>query len=233
MLGLERISAPLAAASSRAGRAPRSRSIFFSHPATPSGASRSGSSTSTFRSRSAVCRVRADALEGAAHLWKQQEGADLESYVAIHAGHHFGVAHARHRVDAGRRPRGVLWWAWDSKQLVSSSSSSSSTAPISCSVIRSTRGITRANVACVYALFGVVLPSRSASSRSGSRAGLYPSDGVHERWTADDRVTMFFVFCVALAGIAHDASRIALPGSSWSGKRLESDLNELREVLTT
>src|SRR3954447_20084731 len=48
------------------------------------------------------------------HLWKRQEGADLESYVAIHLSVIFGAMTLLTGSIWARASWGV-WWAWSSK----------------------------------------------------------------------------------------------------------------------
>src|SRR5512135_1493091 len=51
------------------------------------------------------------------HLWKRQEGADLESYVSVHLGVIFGGMTLVTGSIWARASWGV-WWSWSSNQLV-------------------------------------------------------------------------------------------------------------------
>ena len=61
--------------------------------------------------------LRVGRLEGVAPLWKRQERADLESYVAIHQGVIFGSLTLLTGSIWARISWGV-WWSWSENQLV-------------------------------------------------------------------------------------------------------------------
>ena len=90
------------------------------------------------------------------HLWKRQEGADLESYVAIHLGVIFGAMTLLTGSIWARASWGV-WWAWSSKQLVLFLVLFLFYCAYFMLRFSVEPGPRRANLSAVYALFGVVL----------------------------------------------------------------------------
>src|SRR5437763_9358490 len=106
-------------------------------------------------------------------LWKRDESADLESYVAIHQGVVFGALTLLTGSIWARASWGV-WWAWSENQLVlflvlflfycSYFMLRFSLEP----------GRARANMSAVYALFGVVLIPVACLARRLSRPFSHP-----------------------------------------------------------
>src|SRR6478672_12067075 len=90
------------------------------------------------------------------HLWKRQEGADLESYVAIHLGVIFGAMTLLTGSIWARASWGV-WWAWSSRQLVLFLVLFLFYCAYFMLRFSVEPGPRRANLSAVYALFGVVL----------------------------------------------------------------------------
>src|ERR1043166_10307671 len=90
------------------------------------------------------------------HLWKRRDGADLQSYVAIHLGVIFGAMTLVTGSIWARASWGV-WWAWSSHQLVLFLV----LFLFYCAYFMLRYSVEpappRANLCAVYALFGVVL----------------------------------------------------------------------------
>ena len=90
-------------------------------------------------------------------------------------------------------------------------------------------GPTRASFSAVYALFGVVLIPVSFLAIRLSKDFIHPT--VFTRHGPQMSGTMFTAFCFAWAAmtmLAYAFYRVEL-----SGKRLDANLRELRELLTT
>jgi heme exporter protein C len=162
------------------------------------------------------------------HLWKRQEGADLESYVAIHQGVIFGVMTLVTGSIWARISWGV-WWAWSSNQLVLFLVLFLFYAAYFMLRFSVEPGPRRANLCAVYALFGVALiPVSFLSIRLANdyiHPTLFTSRGPQmSGW-------MFFTFCVAWAAML--ALAATLYHVELAGKRLDARLRELREVLVS
>jgi heme exporter protein C len=89
-------------------------------------------------------------------LWKRDERADLESYVAIHQGTIFGALTLVTGSIWARASWGV-WWAWSSRQLVLFLVLFLFYCAYFMLRFSVEPGPRRANLSAVYALFGVVL----------------------------------------------------------------------------
>src|SRR6478672_12776668 len=88
------------------------------------------------------------------HLWKRHEGADLESYVAVHLGVIFGAMTLLTGSIWARISWGV-WWSWSSRQLVLFLVLFLFYCAYFMLRFSVEPGPQRANLSAVYALFGV------------------------------------------------------------------------------
>ncbi len=150
-------------------------------------------------------------------LWKRQEGADLESYVAIHQGVIFG---------AMTLVTGV-WWAWSSNQLVLFLVLFLFYAAYFMLRFSVEPGPRRANLSAVYALFGVALIPVSFLAIRLANDFIHPT--VFTSHGPQMSGWMFFTFCVSWAAMV--ALAATLYHVELAGKRLDLRLRELREVL--
>src|SRR5256885_16335264 len=160
------------------------------------------------------------------HLRSRAPGADLESYAAIHQGVIFGAltlltGSIWARISWGR------WWTWSSNQLVTFLILFLFYSAYFMLRYSVEPGPARANMCAVYALFGVVLIPISWLSIRIANDYIHPTV-----FTTDGPQmsgSMFLAFCVswaALLGLAGTMYRVEL-----AGKRLDSRLRELRELL--
>ena len=160
------------------------------------------------------------------HLWKREEGADLESYVAIHLGVIFGVL-TLVTGSIWARFRWGHWWEWREDQLVLFLVLFLFYSAYFMLRFSVDAGPLRANFSAVYALFGVALiPVSFLAIRLAS-------DFIHPTvfTSAGPQMSgkMFFTFCVCLAAMLSLAA--TLYAVELSGKRLDVRLRELREAL--
>ena len=159
-------------------------------------------------------------------LWKRDEAADLESYVAIHQGVIFGVLTLVTGSIWAKISWGV-WWAWSSNQLVLFLVLFLFYAAYFMLRYSVDPGPQRANLCAVYALFGVALIPVSFLAIRLANDFIHPTVFTSNGPQMSGR--MFFAFCVswaAMLALAASLYRIEL-----AGKRLDSRLRELREVL--
>ena len=160
------------------------------------------------------------------HLWKRPEGADLESYVALHQGLIFGclvliTGSLWAKISWG------IWWTWSSDQLVlflilflfysAYFMLRYSLAP----------GPGRANISAVYALFGVALIPVSFLAIRLAKDFIHPV--VFNRNGPQMAGSMFLTFCVCMAAMLSLAA--TLYHAELAGKRLDARLRELKEAL--
>jgi heme exporter protein C len=160
------------------------------------------------------------------HLWKRDERADLESYVAIHLGVIFGVL-TLVTGSIWARYRWGHWWVWSEDQLVlflvlflfycAYFMLRYSLAP----------GPQRENLSAVYALFGVVLIPVSVLAIRLSERFIHPV--AFDRGGPNMAGSQFLTFCVAVAALL--ALAAMLYHLELAGKRLDERLRELREAL--
>src|SRR6266567_951141 len=160
------------------------------------------------------------------HLWKRPEGADLESYVAIHLGVIFGSLTLLTGSIWAKISWGV-WWAWSDNQLVLFLVLFLFYSAYFMLRFSVDPGPSRANMSAVYALFGVVLIPVSFLAIRLSRSFIHPT--VFTSRGPQMTGSQFFVFCVALAGML--TLFATLYQLELAGKRLDADLKELRELL--
>ncbi len=159
-------------------------------------------------------------------LWTGAPRYDLESYTAVHMGVIFGVLTLVTGSIWAKISWGV-WWSWSERQLVlflilflfysAYFMLRYSTEP----------GPRRARMSAVYALFGVVLIPISFLAIRLAENFIHPV--VFTREGPQMAGSMFFVFCVCLAGTAALAAALYL--NELAGKRLDERLRELREAL--
>jgi len=159
-------------------------------------------------------------------LWRRDEAADLESYVAIHQGVIFGVLTLVTGSIWAKISWGV-WWAWSSNQLVLFLVLFLFYAAYFMLRYSVDPGPQRANLCAVYALFGVALIPVSFLAIRLANDFIHPTVFTSNGPQMSGR--MFFAFCVswaAMLALAASLYRVEL-----AGKRLDSRLRELREVL--
>jgi heme exporter protein C len=160
------------------------------------------------------------------HLWKRPEGADLESYVAIHMGVIFGSLTLLTGSIWAKISWGV-WWACSDNQLVLFLVLFLFYCAYFMLRYSVDPGPARANMCAVYALFGVVLIPVSFLAIRLSRSFIHPV--VFTSHGPQMTGSQFFVFCVALVGML--TLFAALYQIELAGKRLDAHLRELRELL--
>jgi heme exporter protein C len=160
------------------------------------------------------------------HLWKGDEGADLESYVAIHHGVIFGALTLITGSIWARISWGV-WWAWSSNQLVLFLVLFLFYSAYFMLRFSVDDGPQRANLCAVYALFGVALIPVSFLAIRLANDFIHPT--VFTSHGPQMSGSMFLTFCVSWAAMLALAS--TLYRVELAGKRLDSRLRELRELL--
>jgi heme exporter protein C len=166
------------------------------------------------------------AWKGLLHLWKRAPGADLESYVAIHQGVIFGALTLVTGSIWAKISWGV-WWAWSSNQLVLFLVLFLFYAAYFMLRFSVEPGPRRANLSAVYALFGVALIPVSFLAIRLANDFIHPTVFTSHGPQMSDR--MFATFCVAWAAMLLVAG--TLYQVELVGKRLDSRLRELRELL--
>jgi heme exporter protein C len=160
------------------------------------------------------------------HLWKREEGADLESYVAIHLGVIFGAMTLLTGSIWARASWGV-WWAWSSRQLVLFLVLFLFYCAYFMLRFSVEPGPRRANLSAVYALFGVVLIPISFLAIRLAEDFIHPT--VFTSNGPQMSGSMFFTFCVSWAAMLATAG--ALYRLELAGKRIDARMRELRELL--
>ena len=159
-------------------------------------------------------------------LWTGERHYDLESYTAIHMGVIFGLLTLATGSIWAKISWGH-WWTWGERQLVlflilflfysSYFMLRYSTDP----------GPRRERNSAVYALFGVVLIPVSFLAVRIAGTILHPTIFTHEGANLPGK--MLFAFCICLAGML--ALAATLYRVELAGKRIDSSLRELRELL--
>ena len=160
------------------------------------------------------------------HLWTRQEGADLESYVAIHLGVIFGAMTLVTGSIWARASWGV-WWAWSSHQLVLFLVLFLFYCAYFMLRFSVEPGPRRANLSAVYAIFGVVLIPVSFLAIRLADDFIHPT--VFTSNGPQMSGSMFFTFCVSWAALVATAS--AFYRIELAGKRIDARLRELRELI--
>jgi heme exporter protein C len=159
-------------------------------------------------------------------LWKRDDRADLESYVAIHQGVVFGALTLLTGSIWARASWGH-WWAWGDDQLVLFLVLFLFYCAYFMLRFSVEPGRQRANMSAVYALFGVVLIPVSFLAIRLSRSLIHPV--VFTSHGPQMTGSQFLTFCVSLAAML--ALFATLYNVELAGKRLDSHLRELRELL--
>ena len=160
------------------------------------------------------------------HLWKRTEGADLESYVAIHQGVIFGSLTLLTGSIWAKISWGV-WWAWSDNQLVLFLVLFLFYSAYFMLRYSVDAGPARANMCAVYALFGVVLIPVSFLAIRLSRSFIHPT--VFTSHGPQMTGQQFFTWCVSL--LAMVTLFATLYQLELAGKRLDAHLRELKELL--
>jgi heme exporter protein C len=160
------------------------------------------------------------------HLWKRREGADLESYVAIHIGVIFGILTLATGSIWARISWGK-WWVWSEKQLVLFLVLFLFYSAYFMLRFSIEPGPQRANLCAVYALFGVVLIPVSFLAIRLAQNFIHPV--VFTRDGPQMAASQFATFCVCLAAMLTLAATLYMV--ELTGKRLDEQLRELRELL--
>jgi heme exporter protein C len=159
-------------------------------------------------------------------LWRGDERYDLESYVAIHQGTIFGTLTLLTGSIWAKTSWGH-WWSWGSNQLVLFLVLFLFYCAYFMLRFSLEEGARRARSSAVYALFGVVLIPVSFLAIRLANDLVHPT--VFTREGPQMTTTMFASFCVCWAAVtllAYVLYRVEL-----LGKRIDSDLRELREAL--
>jgi heme exporter protein C len=159
-------------------------------------------------------------------LWKGDQRADLESYVAIHQGVIFGALTLLTGSIWARASWGV-WWSWSENQLVLFLVLFLFYCAYFMLRFSLEPGRQRANMSAVYALFGVVLIPVSFLAIRLSQKFIHPI--VFNSHGPQMTGSQFFTFCVSLAGMIALFATLYLV--ELAGKRAEASLRELRELL--
>ncbi len=160
------------------------------------------------------------------HLWTRVDGADLESYVAIHQGVIFGSLTLLTGSLWAKISWGV-WWAWSDNQLVLFLVLFLFYCAYFMLRYSVDPGPARANMCAVYALFGVVLIPVSFLAIRLSRSFIHPV--VFTSHGPQMTHAQFLTFCVAFLGML--LLFATLYQLELAGKRLDAQLKELRELL--
>ncbi len=159
-------------------------------------------------------------------LWTREARYDLESYTAVHMGTVFGVLVLVTGSIWAKVSWGI-WWSWSERQLVLFLVLFLFYSAYFMLRYSTDPGPRRANMSAVYALFGVVLIPVSFLAIRLAENFIHPV--VFTREGPQMAGSMFFVFCVCLAGMLLLAA--ALYQAELTGKRLDARLRELREAL--
>jgi heme exporter protein C len=160
-------------------------------------------------------------------LWTREERYDLESYTAVHLGLVFGLLTLVTGSIWARISWGV-WWSWGERQLVLFLILFLFYCAYFMLRYSIDPGPARGRVSAVYALFGVVLIPVSFLAIRLAENFIHPT--VFTRDGPQMAGSMFFTFCVCLAGCL--ALAATLYGNELLGKRLDARIRELREVLS-
>jgi heme exporter protein C len=159
-------------------------------------------------------------------LWTRDQRYDLESYTAVHMGVIFGLLTLVTGSIWAKISWGV-WWTWGERQLVLFLILFLFYSAYFMLRFSVDPGAARANLSAVYALFGVVLIPVSFLAIRLAENFIHPV--VFTRDGPQMSGSMFATFLVCLAGTIALAG--ALYANELTGKRLEAQLRELRELL--
>jgi heme exporter protein C len=159
-------------------------------------------------------------------LWKRDEDADLESYVAIHQGVIFGSLTLLTGSIWAKISWGV-WWVWGDDQLVLFLILFLFYCAYFMLRFSVEPGRARANMCAVYALFGVVLIPISFLAIRISRSIIHPVVfTLNGPQMTHSQFLTFSVCWLAMLSLFATLYQIEL-----AGKRLDLQLRELRELL--
>jgi heme exporter protein C len=161
------------------------------------------------------------------YLRTRDERADLESYVAIHQGVIFGALTLITGSLWAKASWGV-WWTWGEDQLVLFLVLFLFYCAYFMLRFSVDAGVQRASMSAVYALFGVVLIPVSFLAIRLSKKFIHPI--VFTSHGPQMSHAQFFVFCVSLAAMI--CLFATLYTVELAGKRIDSHLRELRELLS-
>jgi heme exporter protein C len=159
-------------------------------------------------------------------LWKRDEEADLESYVAIHQGVIFGAL-TLVTGSIWARYRWGHWWEWHEDQLVLFLVLFLFYAAYFMLRFSVPPGPRRANRSAVYALVGVALVPVSILAIRLSQRFIHPV--AFDKGGPNMAGSQFFTFCVSWAAMLVLAA--TLYHVELTGKRIDLRLRELREAL--
>jgi heme exporter protein C len=168
------------------------------------------------------------AFKALMYLGRRDERYDLESYVGIHQGTIFGALTLLTGAIWAKASWGV-WWTWSSNQLVLFLVLFLFYSAYFMLRFSVEDGPRRASFSAVYAVFGVALIPVSFFAIRLANDFIHPT--VFTREGPQMTNTMFATFCVAWAAMT--ALAYALYRVELSGKRLDANLRELRELLST
>jgi heme exporter protein C len=160
-------------------------------------------------------------------LWKRDEAADMQSYVAIHQGVIFGALTLITGSIWAKASWGV-WWTWSENQLVLFLVLFLFYCAYFMLRFSVEPGPSRANMSAVYALFGVVLIPVSFLAIRLSQKFIHPV--VFTLKGPQMTHTQFITFCVALAAMI--ALFATLYAVELAGKHVDAHVRELRRLLT-
>jgi heme exporter protein C len=156
-------------------------------------------------------------------LWKDDRASDLASYTAVHVGVIFGILTLATGSIWARIAWGV-WWSWQENQLVLFLVLFLFYCAYFMLRFSVPAGQSRARLSAVYALFGVALiPVGFLAIRLAANF-IHPV--VFTARGPQMAGSMFFVFCLSLAGLLCLAA--ALYKTELAGRRLDGHLRALR-----
>jgi heme exporter protein C len=159
-------------------------------------------------------------------LWTGDARYDLESYTGVHMGTIFGTLTLVTGSIWAKTSWGH-WWTWGSRQLVLFLVLFLFYCAYFMLRYSLADGPARARISAVYALFGVVLIPIGFLAIRLREDIVHPT--VFNQEGPQMSASMFFTFCVCLAGMLLLAG--ALYRNELVGKRLDAHLRELREAL--
>ena len=166
------------------------------------------------------------AWKGLRLLMTRDERRDLEGYTAVHLGLIFGLLTLATGSIWAKISWGV-WWSWGERQLVLFLILFLFYSAYFMLRYSLDPGPRRQRSSAVYALFGVVLIPISFLAIRLAEGLIHPVVFTRDGPQMSD--SMFFTFCVCLAGMLTLAS--ALYSVELAGKRIDERVRELRELL--
>ena len=167
------------------------------------------------------------ALKALLLLWRGDERYDLESYTAVHQGTILGALTLVTGSIWAKASWGV-WWTWSSNQLVLFLVLFLFYCAYFMLRFSIEPGARRERISAVYALFGVALVPVSFLAIRLASDFIHPTVFTRDGPQMTD--TMFAAFCVSWAAVLllfYVMYRVEL-----LGKRIDTNLRELREALT-